>query len=141
MNVARISLTLFLFGTLIPTTASAAVPKKRLPHHYETLWTNSPFTSKPIEPSTSPPPNPVEDYTLAGLSRVEDGWFVVLIHKIDRSKRIRLSPHQCTASGFGVVAIEHPTTRQVRVKIEAEGQSAWVQFEPKFLTLRKKEHR
>ena len=81
MVIVRISVAFFLLGMLYP--ASSAVPDKRPNNDYEILWTDSPFTSKRIDN----PPNPVADYTLAGLGQLEDGWFVVLLHKKDRTKR------------------------------------------------------
>jgi hypothetical protein len=49
----QIFLTLLFLGSLIP--ADAAVPKKRLPDEYAILWTDSLFTSKPIDEPAPPP--------------------------------------------------------------------------------------
>lgn len=59
----------------------ADVPSKPADTKYSTLWSNSPFTSKP----PPPPPGDVDeafaDWTLGGVSSVEGGYMITLLHK------------------------------------------------------------
>ncbi len=135
MRIATCPFASLILATLV--SAHAAAPKEPELNRYESLWTDSLFTSKP--PAVVPPdqPNALKDYTLASLCRIQHGWHVVLLHKKDRSKRLRLTPYGFTKSGFRVVSVENPSTREARVEIHADGQKGWVHFESKFLTIRK----
>lgn len=126
----------FLAHLTIAVSAHAVIPKEPVLKRYESLWTDSPFTSRP--PAVVPPDrrNALKDYTLASLCRVKHGWHVVLLHKKDRNKRIRLEPRGSSESGFKVISVENPTTRQARVEIEARGGKGWVRFESEFLEIR-----
>lgn len=136
MNHIRLCAACSLFGLVVP--ASGAVPKKRLYQEYEVLWQSSLFTTPSVEAAAlAPPPlNPVEDYTLAGLSKVEGGWFVILMNKKDRTQRVRLVPNASSDSGFQVTDVENPSSRQVRVQITSGTDTGWVSYDPAFLTLR-----
>ena len=131
MNSLRVLLAFSVLG-LLPATAE--VPRK-MP--IEKLHRLSLFPVKHVEPETPLPPNPIDDYTLAGMAKLEDGWFVVLMNRKDRSTRIRISPNHFTEDGFRVVSVEAFNSSRVRVQIEARGHTSWVKFEPKIIFPRK----
>ena len=80
------------------------VPKKPVLSRYSELWTNSAFTIPPVKEVVEvEEDNPLDEYTLAGTCEVEGGWFVVLINKKERDKRIRLHPGEENDEGFEVV--------------------------------------
>ena len=68
----RAFLTLLLAPALAGWVA-ADLPKKAPITKYAGLWTNSPFTSKPPPVGPAEAANPLEDYTLAGVSPVTGG--------------------------------------------------------------------
>ena len=133
MMFPRLSLILLIGGGA--SIAFAEVPRKLSQAKLRQLSIFPVAEEKKLVPP--PKPHPADDYTLAGITKVEDGWFVVLLHKKDRSNRIRLSPHDFTTSGFQVISVENATTRDVRVEIEADGRRTWVGYDPKVLTVRK----
>lgn len=136
MRVAPYSIiVIYLF---LAATAPAVIPKKQPNIRYKELWENSPFTSKPLpEKDVTPPENPLDDYTLASICKVDNGWHVVLLHKKDRTQRVRLTPAGSTEKDYKVISVEEPGSRQARVEIDASGQKGWVTFEQKFLALKK----
>ena len=120
-----------LFALLAP--ASAEVPRKMPLEKVLNLsiFAKTKRTTEKIKPPLFP--NPVDEYTLAGLSKVEGGWIVVLLHKKDRRKHIHLSPYHFTESGFRVIAVEHAGTMKARVRIATGKKHGWVKFEPAYL--------
>ncbi|MEI8039502.1 MAG: hypothetical protein WCJ14_14035 [Verrucomicrobiota bacterium] len=77
-----------LLGLALTGAALADLPKKPPIARYAGLWTNSPFTSKPPPAEAGPTVNPLEDYTLAGVSPVADGYRVTLLNKKKPDERI-----------------------------------------------------
>lgn len=136
MRLPRFSVFALLVSIAAP--AFTAVPHKQSPMRYKELWLDSPFTTKPTKETTPPPtPNPLEDYTLASLCKIEQGWHVILINKKDRTDRVRLKPEKQNKLGFRVVSVENPESRTgARVQIDAAGSLGWVEFEPKFLVVK-----
>ena len=72
--------------------ASADVPKKVPYTQYIRLWTDSPFTSKPIAGSMEPTKSPLDDYALGGVTQVTGGYSVILLDKKKPDDRIRVEP-------------------------------------------------
>lgn len=123
---------LFLFAG----SALAAVPKKKPIHRYKKLWEDSIFTSDPIVVKGNRGPNPLDDYTLASVCQLREGWHVVLINKKERHQRILIRPGEGSEDGFKVVAVKNPQTREAKVEIQAGDNKAWVTFEREFLTIK-----
>ena len=87
--------------------AFSDVPTKTPLARYSELWTKSAFTVPPPPPEVvAEEDNPLDDYTLAGTCEVKGGWFVVLINKKERDKRIRLRPEEENDQGFEVVKVD-----------------------------------
>ena len=100
MNAASRILLLSLAAT---GWAMADLPKKSPISKYTGLWTNSPFTSKPPPPADAPVANPLEDYSLAGVSPIGSGYRVTLLNKKKPEERIFVfsdDARQNTASRF-----------------------------------------
>lgn len=81
------------FLLLLPLTVAADIPRKPSPTRYTTLWNPSPFTTKPvIEGEVREEESPLDDYALGGVSKVEEGYFVVLLNKKDPQQREVIEP-------------------------------------------------
>jgi hypothetical protein len=72
--------------------ASADVPKKVPFTQYVRLWTDSPFTSKPLAGSMEPTKSPLDDYALGGVTQVTGGYSVILLDKKKPDEWIRIEP-------------------------------------------------
>ncbi|MAT45898.1 MAG: hypothetical protein CMO35_00535 [Verrucomicrobiaceae bacterium] len=116
------------------------VPKKPVLSRYSELWTNSAFTIPPAKEVVEvEEDNPLDEYTLAGTCEVEGGWFVVLINKKERDKRIRLHPGEKNDEGFEVVKVERGASyMDTRVEIKnRSGKIGSVEYDKKFIVLKK----
>lgn len=70
----------------------AAPPSRPSQARYTRLHTDSPFTSKPISQGPVEAPNPMEDFALGGVSRLNDGYFVILFNKKKAGEKVVLRP-------------------------------------------------
>lgn len=70
----------FLILSCLVGTALADAPRKAPQTRYTRLWTDSPFTTKP-EIVTQAAQNPLGDYALGGITKLSDGYFVILLNK------------------------------------------------------------
>ena len=78
---------LFAFATM----ASAAVPSPVMSSsQYEVLWKNSPFTTQrnEVEKRVSE----LDHYALGGVSKLDAGYFVILLDKRNPASRVVLRP-------------------------------------------------
>jgi hypothetical protein len=71
----------FLALILTAPAVLAAPPKKAPDSNYTHLYTNSPFTSKPLPPKGPDVVDTFEDWALGGVSEIEGGYMVTLFHK------------------------------------------------------------
>ena len=141
INLPRPRLVLFLAaGLLLSLPLEAQVPKKQPLGRYSELWTKSAFTIPPLKEVVEvEEKNPLEEYTLAGACEVEGGWFVVLINKKERDKRIRLRPDEENEEGFEVVKVDRGLSyMDTRVEIKSRsGKIGAVEYDEKFIVLKK----
>ncbi len=107
---------------------------------YRSLWTSSPFTLKPKRPQEVAEKSPLEDWSLAGVSRFPDGYFVTLINKKKREERIRILPGIKNMEGFKVVEVQQNASdfMKTRVRIDAKGTIGWVTYDPEIIKLQSK---
>ena len=127
-----------LLGAVAP--AFSDVPTKKPLARYSELWTKSAFTVPPPPPEvTVEEDNPLDDYTLAGTCEVKGGWFVVLINKKERDKRIRLHPGEENDQGFEVVKVDRGKGfMDTKVEIKnRSGKIGMVEYDKKFIVLKK----
>ncbi|MBB79987.1 MAG: hypothetical protein CMN02_03120 [Roseibacillus sp.] len=129
-----------MVGLILVLPLGAQVPKKQPLGRYSELWTKSAFTIPPIKEVVEiEEENPLEEYTLAGACEVEGGWFVVLINKKERDKRIRLHPGEKNEEGFEVVKVDRGSSyMDTRVEIKnRSGKIGAVEYDEKFIVLKK----
>jgi hypothetical protein len=124
---------------LLPALAgwlAADVPRKAPLTKYTTLWTSSPFTSKPPPPEQGPEVNPLEDYALCGVSPIASGYRVTLIHKKNPEDRIVVDSDK-PAGGFEILAVMHKTGDPLAtvVRMSSGGVTGTVAFDQALLTL------
>ena len=84
--------------------AAADLPKKAPISKYSRLWTESPFTSKPPPEVAGPVADPLEDYSLAGVSPVTGGYRVTLLNKKNPTERIIVESDRPSA-GFKILGV------------------------------------
>jgi hypothetical protein len=84
--------------------AAADLPRKAPITKYTGLWLNSPFTSKPPPPEAGPEVNPLEDYTLGGVSPISGGYRVTLLNKKKPEERIVVDSDK-PSGGFKILAV------------------------------------
>lgn len=136
--IRRLSLGVLMTALVMPTFAD--VPKKRSLGTYSQLWKKSMFTVPPeVEEKPKEEKNPLEEYTLAGVSQMKGGWFVVLINKKKRDDRVKIHPNEANTLGFEVVSVEDGTHfLETRVEIKTRGnKTGWVEYDKKFIALKK----
>ncbi|NNC89838.1 MAG: hypothetical protein HKN82_15380, partial [Akkermansiaceae bacterium] len=133
------SLLLLAIAAAAALPAHAAAPKKRPSTIYQRLWSDSPFTVKPPPPEAEEAgPGPLEDFTLASVSKLQEGWFVVLMNKKKREERIRIVPGETSGDGFKVLEVkqEPASYKDTKVQLAYKGDTGWVGYEDKFLALK-----
>ena len=133
-------LLLLLVGIALSLPLGAQVPKKQPLGRYSELWTKSAFTIPPLKEVVEvEEENPLDEYTLAGACEVQGGWFVVLINKKERDKRIRLHPGEKNDQGFEVVKVDRGSSyMDTRVEIKnRSGKIGAVEYDKKFIVLKK----
>jgi hypothetical protein len=83
----------FVLLCLLPLPLWAGAPKKPLPSRYTALHTSSPFTT-PAPPVNNivPVVNPLEDWSLGGVTKFPDGYFVILLNKKKPEEKTIIQP-------------------------------------------------
>jgi hypothetical protein len=118
--------------------AAADLPKKAPITRYTSLWTNSPFTSKPPPPEAGPANNPLDDYALIGVSPIsdQDGYRVTLINKKKPDERIIVDSNK-TTSGFKILGVTRKPGNPLGtvVNMSSGSVTGTVSFEEKLLTI------
>ncbi len=127
-----------LFITLAATLCAVAdVPKKGALTKYTGLWSNSPFTSKPVAGPEVPVVNPLEVSALNGVSPIGTGYRVTLINKKKPEERITVDSDRANKDGFKILQVTRksgdPLGTVVRMK-SSVGEGT-VSFDDKLLTL------
>lgn len=86
--------------------AQADVPKKVTANRYQSLWLNSPFTSKPPPADPVQVENPLGDYALLGVSSIGDKGEtrVTLINKKTPDERVTVDTG-ATVKGFKILNV------------------------------------
>lgn len=118
--------------------AAADLPRKAPLTKYRNLWDNSPFTSKPVVDGGPPPPNPLDDYALNGVSPVESGYRVTIINKKDPTDRIYVYSNEPDAKhGFRILSVDRKDgdPRATVVHMQSGSQKGTVSYDEKLLTI------
>lgn len=124
---------LILFG--LAAAAFGAPPSQPNLTRYTTLWTDSPFTAKPPPPEPTGTVNPFEGYSLGGISKLEDGYFGILLNDKDPEKKEVIRPGH--KSEFEIVEVNWSETnwRDTTVKVKRGSQVGTLAFDSGQLTL------
>ena len=124
-----------LFALAMTMAGRADVPQKAPLTRYQKLWTESPFTARPVDVG-GPVYNPLEDYVLLGVSDIGEGRVQVTMmnKKMPTAGRIYLQTGK-THDGMSIKdVIRKPGERLATVvRVERAGQIGEVAFEEKFL--------
>lgn len=131
---ALYSLLITLAATLC---AVAEVPKKGALSKYQGLWTNSPFTSKPVVLPGDPPPNPLEDYALCGVSPVGQGYRVTLLNKKKPEERITVDSDRSNKDGFKIIQVTRKSGDPLAtvVRMQSSVGEGTISFDEKLLAI------
>ncbi len=127
-------LSLLLF-TSLALPALADLPKKRPITGYTQLWTNSPFTVKPLVRPDEPEANPLEDYALGGVSPIPGGYRVTLLNRKKPDERIILPDN----TDFKIISVQKAPGKPMdtTVRIATGSKQGNVAFDPTLLALKR----
>ena len=118
--------------------AAADLPNKAPISRYTSLWTNSPFTSKPPPPEAGPLNNPLDDYALIGVSPISgnDSYRVTLINKKKPDERITVESNK-TATGFKILGVTRKPGNPLGtvVRMSSGSMTGTVGFDEKLLII------
>lgn len=118
--------------------AVADSPKKAPISRYNSLWTNSPFTSKPPPPEATPESNPLGDYALIGVSPISGSnrYRVTLINKKKPDERLTVDSDK-TVGGFKILSVTRKPGDPLGtvVSMSSGAMTGTVSFDEKLLTI------
>ncbi|MFC7336313.1 hypothetical protein ACFQY0_03920 [Haloferula chungangensis] len=114
---------------------SAGAPTQPTLTRYSKLWINSVFTTKP-DPVTIEAQNPLEDYALGGISKLEDGYYAILLNKKKPEDKVVIYPGQ--KNEFEVLDVKWPSGswRDAVVTVRSGSTTGTVEFDDKLLTVK-----
>lgn len=128
----------FLILTLaVAGWAVAKPPVKPPPSAYSSLWTNSPFTSKPPPEGPKEEVNLLDDYALLGVSPIGAGYRVTLINKKKPEERVTVDSDRPSKDGFKVLAVTRKAGDPLGtvVRMMSGTVTGTVSFDEKLLTV------
>lgn len=139
MNISTSALILASLVLLIGSAGEtlADPPKKPRAMQYSRLWTDSPFTIKPVA-AAKVAESPLErDWMLGSIRPSGKGYSVTLINKKDRKDRIRFLPGVKTKD-FQLMKVEQDAknTKNSRVQIKKGTQLAWITYDAQLIKVR-----
>jgi len=127
-----------LIALLLALPAGAGAPRKVPLQTYATLWTQSPFTVKPlIETEERIEENPFEDWALGGVSAVGDRQLVVLFHRKEAGKQMIVDSGDPKAE-FKVIEVKQDPDdyKMTQVVISGSGKTGTVTYDDKLMASR-----
>lgn len=132
----KLPLSTFLCTALLTAWAAADVPQKPPLSRYSKLWSDSPFTSKPPPPEAGPINNPLDDYSLIGISPIgANNYRVTLINKKQPDERITVDSDGKTDFKILGVTRKQGDPLGTTVKMSYKAMVGTVSFDEKLLTL------
>jgi hypothetical protein len=127
-----------VLGLALAGAASADLPKKAPLSRYSSLWSNSPFTSKPPPAEAGVANNPLDDYALIGVSPIGGtGYRVTLLNKKKPDERIIVDSDKPSKDGFKVLEVIRKAGDPLgtTVRMNSGSMTGTVAFDTKLLTL------
>lgn len=103
-NLMKSAPRILLVALALTGWAVGDLPKKAPISKYTRLWSDSPFTSKPVVLLAGPAVDPLKDYALLGVSPVTGGYRVTMLNKKDPSKRVIVESDR-PAEGFKILGV------------------------------------
>lgn len=122
-------------AALLVLPAHSAAPRKPPRQTYAVLWTQSPFTTKPvIETAERIEENPFEDWALGGVSSVGGRRLVRLFHRKEAGKQMTIDTGDPN-SEFKVLEVLQDSVdyKKTVVKISKGGQTGSVTYDDKLM--------
>jgi hypothetical protein len=123
---------------LLAGATLADLPKKAPLSRYSSLWTNSPFTSKPPPAEAGVANNPLDDYALIGVSPIGGtGYRVTLLNKKKPEERIIVDSDKPSKDGFKVLEVIRKAGDPLgtTVRMNSGSMTGTVAFDTKLLAL------
>lgn len=119
----------------LAATASASAPSQPTLTRYSKLWTKSVFTT-PAPEEVSVRENPLQDYALGGISKLEDGYYAILLNRKKPEEKVVIYPGQ--KSNFQVVDVKWPdgSWKDAVVTVRNGSNTGTVKFEDKLLAVK-----
>ena len=127
-----------VLGLVLADGVLADLPKKAPLSRYSSLWTNSPFTSKPPPAEPGAANNPLDDYALIGVSHIGGtGYRVTLINKKKPEERIMVDSDKPSKDGFKILEVVRKSGDPLgtTVRMKSGSMTGTVAFDTKLLTL------
>ncbi len=120
----------------VSTGTAAGVPKKVPFTQYARLWTDSPFTSKPLVNAGDFMKSPLDDYSLCGVTQVAGGYSVTLLDKKKPDERMRIEPGSSPDYRVVDVIRKDGFPLATTVRISYRGMEKVLEFDEKLLALK-----
>ncbi len=127
-----------VLGLALAGAAFADLPKKAPLSRYSSLWSNSPFTSKPPPAEAGAASNPLDDYALIGVSPIGGtGYRVTLLNKKKPDERITVDSDKPSKDGFKILEVIRKAGDPLgtTVRMNSGSMTGTVAFDTKLLTL------
>ncbi|MGJ8633477.1 MAG: hypothetical protein ACSHX7_06110 [Luteolibacter sp.] len=117
--------------------ASADVPRGAPVTRYTSLWTDSPFTTKPPVQAAAAIQNRLDDYTLTGIAPIPGGYRITIVNRKDPTDKQVIQPGNQNESDFSFVSLERDPSKHLGTIVTLSNGSLQgnVTFEPELLKL------
>ena len=123
---------------LMPLPLLASAPKKPVQNKYAALWVSSPFTTPAPPPPIveAPKVDPLADWSLGGVTKFPEGYFVILLNKKKPEEKVTIQPGM--QSEFKVLEVvdggmDYTATT---VKLQHGSSQGVVSFDKKLLVVK-----
>jgi len=121
---------------LVPVAFAAGPVEKRADSYYSKLWTNSPFTVKPVIVD-GPTRDPFEDYALSAVMPLPRGGYMVVIqNKKKPDDRVTILPDQPSDFKVEEVRKGDGKPRSMTVQLSQGSMKGVVSFDEKLLVIK-----
>lgn len=119
----------------VASVVCAGAPTQPTLTRYSKLWVNSVFTTPPVQ-DIPEKENPLEDYALGGISKLEDGYYAILFNKEKPDERVVIYPGR--KNEFEVLDVKWPTDswRDAVVTLKSGSITGTVSFDDKLLAVK-----
>lgn len=127
---------LLLIALATTAVGHAELPQKVPLMRYQRLWTDSPFTAKPVVDSKGTVANPLEDYVLLGVSQIGGAHRVRMMNKKKPTDPRIIVETGKPSQGFSILDVIHSSDGNMlhtMVRMQSGSQIGTIAFDEKFL--------